>query len=471
MSAKHNATRGAGRKSRSIVFISKATPEDDDFVLWLAPRLEAEGYIVFADILSIDPGDRWRKEITDTLQNKAVKMLLCCRDATLNKVGVQEEIGIASDLVKELKDSRFIVPLRLAPFKKLFGIGELQWVDFVGSWANGLNDLLDKLKKQKVPRATKPRINPNWENYRKRLAIKVEKKPEVLTSNWLRIASLPDTIRYYSPPGAIDFDLIVNACRESASPAEVYQRGFFSFAALEEIARVFADVGPFEIQAEHKLLDFIDCGGRSPDIEPREAKNLVFTMFRRVWENFCRSKGLHEHLFATQTAFHIGEAQAPLGKRIPWGRKGERRSSMLRNSAGGRVWQYGVSATPAFWPYLHFKLKARVLFAELASGTAGPVIGDTDVLHRLRRTICKGWRNKQWHGRIMAYLELLAGDAPSITLPLADTCAITLDARPMRFTSPVTTALPDTMDADAEETDDSTLGLFNAEDEEADGPA
>ena len=231
MPTKHNATKGVSRTTRSVVFISKATPEDDDFVLWLAPRLEAAGYIVFADILSIDPGDRWRREITGTLQNKAVKMLLCCRDATLDKIGVQEEIGIASDLVKELKDPRFIIPLRLAPFKKVFGIGELQWVDFLGSWANGLNDLLDKLKKQKVPRATKPRINPNWENYRKRLAIKVEKKPEVLTSNWLRVASLPDTIRYYSPPGAIDdFDLIVKACRESAFPAEVYQRGFFSFA-------------------------------------------------------------------------------------------------------------------------------------------------------------------------------------------------------------------------------------------------
>jgi hypothetical protein len=71
----------------------------------------------------------------------------------------------------------------------------------------------------------------------------------------------------------------------------------------------------------------------------------------------------------------------------------------------------------------------------------------------------------------MAYLELLAGDAQCITVPLADTCAITLDTRPIGFTSPVTTALPDTMDADAEETDDSTLGLFNAEDEETDGTA
>lgn len=144
---------------------------------------------------------------------------------------------------------------------------------------------------------------------------------------------------------------------------------------------------------------------------------------------------------------------------------------MLRNAAGGRVWQYGVSATPAFWPYPHFKLKARVLFAELASGNrAGAVIGDSDEQHRLRRTICKGWRNNAWHGRLMAYLELLAGEAPCIAVQLSGTSAITLDRRPIPFTSPVTTVLPDMMEDDAEETDDSTLALFNVEDE-ADEPA
>jgi len=466
-----NAVTGANSRAREIVFISKATPEDDEFVLWLAPRLEAAGYTVFADILTLEPGDRWRRQITETLQNKAVKMLLCCRDATLNKIGVQEEIGIASDVAKELKDPRFIVPLRLEPFKKLFGIGELQWVDFLGSWARGLHDLLDTLEKQNVPRAEQAVINPNWENCRKRLAIKVEKKPEVLTSNWLRVASLPETIRYYSPPGPINLELMEQTCRESRRPAEVYQRGFFSFASPEEIAIDFADVAPFEIQSEHKLLDFIDSGSQLPDIEPRESKNLVFSMFRRAWENFCRSKGLYEYPFATQTAFHAGDSQTPLGKRISWGRQGKRRSSMLRNAAGGKVWQFGISATPAFWPYLHFKLKARVLFAELVSGNrAGAVIGDSAIQHRLRRTICKGWRNKQWHGRLMAFLELVSGETLCITVPLSCASAIILEDRPMLFTSPVTTALPNMMEDDAEETDDSTLGLFNAEDE-TDGTA
>src|SRR5574338_302222 len=211
--------------TRKILFISKATPGDDEFVLWLAPRLEAAGYAVFADVICLEPGDRWRQHITKTLQEKAVKMLLCCRDSTLCKDGVQEEIGIGGDVSKELGDPRFIIPLRLERFKKIFGIGELQHVDFVGSWASGLRNLLDALETQNVPRSQdKIVINPSWESYKTRLAIRVEDSPEVLTSNLLRISSVPEVIRYYGPTGALDFSLMERVCSQSPSPAAVHGR-------------------------------------------------------------------------------------------------------------------------------------------------------------------------------------------------------------------------------------------------------
>jgi len=194
---------------RDTVFISKATPGDDDFALWLAPKLEAAGYKVFADILALEPGDRWRKKVTNTLQSGTVKMLLCCRDSTLSRDGVQEEIGIASDVAREIADSRFIIPLRLESYKKVFGIGELQYVNFVGSWARGLRDLLDALERQAVPRANGTSIiSPDWEAYRSRLAVRVENAPEVLFTNWLRIARMPDAIRYFEPKGAVDRSLL-----------------------------------------------------------------------------------------------------------------------------------------------------------------------------------------------------------------------------------------------------------------------
>ena len=94
---------------RDVVFLSKATPGDDEFALWLAPKLEAAGYKVFTDIRTLEAGDRWRNVITSTLQNQACKMLLCCSNETLAAAGVQEEIEIGLDLAKELKAPRFVI--------------------------------------------------------------------------------------------------------------------------------------------------------------------------------------------------------------------------------------------------------------------------------------------------------------------------------------------------------------------------
>lgn len=43
--------------TRSIVFISHATPEDNDFTLWLAGKLGAAGYEVWSDLTHLQGGD------------------------------------------------------------------------------------------------------------------------------------------------------------------------------------------------------------------------------------------------------------------------------------------------------------------------------------------------------------------------------------------------------------------------------
>src|SRR5260370_3897947 len=205
------SSTAAPATARDVIFISKATPGDDEFTLWLGTRLEEAGYTVFAALLTLEPGEGWRRSITDALQNrvrcKIGQLRCCCAAATAfsPKKGVKEEIGIASDLVKALKDPKFIIPLRLEPYKKLFGIGELQYIDFVRGWAEGLAKLLATLRRQKVLRNESAiRINPNWEAYRSRGAIPLKNEPERLTSNWLRVGSAPDGMRYFEPTGPIN---------------------------------------------------------------------------------------------------------------------------------------------------------------------------------------------------------------------------------------------------------------------------
>jgi hypothetical protein len=452
--------------SRTVVFISKATPGDDEFTLWLAPRLEAAGYMVFADIVTLEPGDRWRKEITNTLQTRAAKMLLCCRDTTLARDNVQEEIGIGLELANELPDPKFIIPLRLERYKKVLGIGELQYIDFVRGWANGLGKLLETLKRQKVPCDTaRIQINPTWEIYRRRGAIPIKNEPERLTSNWLRMVEAPDTIRYFEPNGAVDRAALARACATARYPAEPQSQGFFSFATEAEINGAFAAVGKFAAKHEIGLSPFMDEGLAACDLKKQDASNLVHSMFRQAWKVFCRDRGLLEYRYSKSTGFHASKNMAKIGQKIPWGRQGEQRSSMLRNIARNHVWQFGVSALPAFWPFPHFKLKSRVLFAPILGGEAGDPLDDSKKQHRLRRSVCKGWRNKQWHGRMLAFLELLSGEAPYISLPLGETAHIRVEPLPMLFSSPVSTVLPNQLTDEQEEEDDSTLGRPEPEEE------
>jgi len=443
--------------SRDVVFISKATPGDDEFVLWLAPRLEAAGYTIFADILCLDAGGRWRQQITATLQDRAIKMLLCCQDSTLERNGVQEEIGIALDLTRDLGDKSFIIPLKMRRYKKLFGIGELQYIDFEDGWAGGLASLLDALEKQGVPRSNTAGINHDWESYRRRNAIAVLNEPEALTSNWLRIVEQPNHIRYFEPTGAVDHGAMKRACGTFRYPAEVFERGFFSFAAQADVDAHFSGVGRFRVGFETTLREFLEVGLPERKLRGREARNMIVSVLRQAWNAKCRDRGLFEYLWSKTSAFHVGKKLLSIGQKLSWGRQGDRRSSMLRNLAGGYIWQFGASALPSLWPFPHFRIKARVVFAEESEGEAGALIDDAKKQHRLRRRICKGWRNKQWHGRMMALLELLSEDLPYICLPVGSAAEFVVDATPILFTSPVTTELPDELTDDDEECDSSTV--------------
>lgn len=211
------------KAARDTIFLIKASPIDDDFALWLAPKLEAEGYRVFADILTLQPGDRWRRQINQALQYRAAKVLLICRDATLSDPHVQDDLDIALEMAKELNDSRFIIPLRLESGKKVKGVGDAVTVDFVRGWGEGVGLLLDALQRQKVPHpAGEPVIDPNWEIFRRRGAIPFVEEAERLTSNWLRVAKPPTSSDISRAPARSKKDC--STARSKLSPIRARNR-------------------------------------------------------------------------------------------------------------------------------------------------------------------------------------------------------------------------------------------------------
>ena len=450
---------------RTKIFLSKATPGDDAFALWLAPRLEAEGYEVFADILSLSPADGWRLKITNTLQDEAIKMLLCCSDETLKREGVIEEIEIAKDLVRSLDDARFIVPLKIKRFKKVFGIGGLQYIDFEGGWAKGLTQLLKFLEDEDVPRSQDPKIQTAWADYQKRQSGSVRQEPEVLTSNWLRVLSIPDNVNLVKPVGSVSKKIAAAVKSDFPFPTVDYGDGYLTFAADNDFAEAFPNAGKFEIVSTVPYEEFGSEGCSVLGIEARDAKRMLTNLFRQAWEKHCHAQGFLQHIYANGSAAIASEKKIKIAKRVPWGRQGQKRNSMLRNIAKGKVWEYGVSAQPSFFPFPHYRLKGRVLFSEAKGRNKGPAIDDHKAQHRLRKSVCSGWRNKAWHGRMMAFLELLAGDSPYVSLPVGMGQFIVLDGMPVQVTSPVSARQRNELGEDAEEKDLTTLGGYFSEEE------
>lgn len=451
--------------ARDSLFISKATPADDAFVLWLAPRLEAAGYRVFADILRLDGGDVWRPKLTLALRQGAARMLLCCTDDTLARRGVIEEIGIGEEVARELGITDFILPLRLQPFRKVFGIGELQYIDFVDGWASGLSRLLETLQKKGVPKASGGVVQPAWAVYLRRMAVRIEAVPEPLTSSWLRVLHMPDRINFVRPLGATTEAQRFATVQTVSLPLVAFGDGFWTFGNGTDLQNAFPAAGRCEVHSSVSYDGFLEQGCQKLGITPRDAGNLINSLLRQAWEKNCLRRGLTPHSYASDVGFHVGENLLPVGKRVGWGRQGSRRNSVLRNRAKGRLWEFGVSATASRFPFPHYRLKGRVRFSERDVRTGPEMVIEGWRQGKVRRSTCSGWRNKAWHGRLMAFMEVLAGESPYVDLPVGAGLSITLDGMPIQCTAPVTARQTFVMDEDAEEADPTTIQGYQEFDE------
>jgi TIR domain len=109
--------KGMTDQARQALFISHANPEDNAFTLWLGAKLAALGYEVFADVLRLKGGDDWERILENAIREKAAKFLLVATPHGVQKQGVRNEITIATQTAKRIKEEAFIVPLRLAAFE------------------------------------------------------------------------------------------------------------------------------------------------------------------------------------------------------------------------------------------------------------------------------------------------------------------------------------------------------------------
>ncbi len=108
--------------TRDTVFISHATPQDNDFVRWLGARLTGHGYKVWADLFELKGGDPFWSTIEEALRHHARKMILVVSKSSVepDRTGTLNELSVADSLKKQLKDPTFIIPVKVdaTPFSE-----------------------------------------------------------------------------------------------------------------------------------------------------------------------------------------------------------------------------------------------------------------------------------------------------------------------------------------------------------------
>ena len=144
---------------RDTLFISHATPQDNDFSIWLASRLEMLGYRTWIDKKGLLGGEVFWQTIQNTIKNDAIKILFVysenIRDVNDNlKSGIDKELSYAESIANEEQIKDFIIPLRIdnSQFNAFIGSNRLNHIPFETNWADGLKQLLKKLEKDSVPK-------------------------------------------------------------------------------------------------------------------------------------------------------------------------------------------------------------------------------------------------------------------------------------------------------------------------------
>jgi hypothetical protein len=427
------------QSSRSVIFISHANPEDNAFATWLSGQLTLAGYSVWSDVTQLIGGETFWDDIEETIRQRAAKVIAVLSVSAQRKAGVLDEIDLAVRVERSRGLKRFVLPVRLDELSHSdvrANIARKNVIDFKDNWALGLHSLLSVLERDRVPRSSHSLAGDlsRWVTKRCAQTSTLVSIPEKLTSNWLRIARLPEHIFLHNVSAPLDrIDSIAQSLRR---PSFRYLRLIGSFAMAEDLQQ---DVSP-EISVTEayriKLEDFLR--GRPPELPglPRwEANRLTVSLLRQAWNLCMERQGLRPFETASrQLAWYMPKGRLE-GNRIEFqdddGKK--RRKALVGWSERRKVfWHFAVEARPVLGELPHFVLKQHVIFTP--DGITP--VESKERMHLLRRRFCKNWWNDRWRDLLIAFLTWL-NETEGCALSTGSISSVQLEERLMSVISPM----------------------------------
>lgn len=429
------------------IFISHATPVDNEITQWLGLRLMREGYDVWFDTERLLVGDDFWREIEDQIRNKAVKFILVLTKTSITREGVLQEIAVAKKIAK-VRGPRFILPIRAddLSFDDIpIEVNRLDVADFSHSWSFGLSRLLKILEEDKIPRtidAGPATAADRWKSSHKE-AEYLSQSREEYSSNRFIVTEMPKRISFHRLDALSPFE------KKKFRPTfPTYSLGdlFISFASADDLTTSFAQAdAKLGISFSVRLTNFISEGVPTQNISSQNAKNILTYLMREGFHSKLAAAGLQKYELSSGGCYYwFSESIIAPRKQVQFVRpnktKGGRSlvgSKILKDRTGTALgtqgWHFGLQVLPFTWPAFGFHIRSHVAFTSNSS-----VISDHAKQHRLRRRECKLWFNDRWSDMLMAALSQLSNGERHLDIPLGTKAAMLLNTIPECFLSPVT---------------------------------
>jgi hypothetical protein len=453
---------------KTSIFISHATPEDNDFVRWLGARLELTGYSVWTDLGRLKGGDYFWDKIENAIRERSFRFLAVVSRSAVSKDGVKDEWAVAQTIEKSTPG--FVIPIRLDDYDFSLlpiGIHRKNVIDFANGWHHGLTSLQDTLNEAGAPKSSSPdpRAARQWLAGEKDGAIHRTSAAESLDSTWLRVLSMPPALETARILGG---DRTIKETAENrVIPWFEHEDRIVGFAKSSDLVSLMSKSVMLTKSDGKELTAFISENSRFGDkvVDKFEARKKVLNLMRQAWELGMEARGLGVHEQAGGRKVFYVTPELTKGERVAFvDVDGRTRKKALygRSDKKKANWAYAVGMVPSLDDPWRVELRSTIVFTD----DMGKPLDAPAKAHRLRMSFCRSWWNDRWRGFLRAFLALVAEGQSDIKLPVGSDRFLVVSATPIVFTS--STGLSDlapSIDADPIDGPDDDLGEDGEDDE------
>ncbi|HEY9630835.1 MAG TPA: toll/interleukin-1 receptor domain-containing protein [Coleofasciculaceae cyanobacterium] len=416
------ASEKLGEVKGKYLYINSAL-EDVVFAKWLAQKLTAEGYQTWSEHFDLLGGEDESEDIQSIIKNHTFRVISCYSRASLTNPDILVSRALALSIGKERKED-FLIPLRIDSFdsNQLDTLTRsLKFISFESSWAEGLRQLLSKLKTLDYP------LVPDG----RRVAIEsflgrdvISEVSEEVFSNCLRIERIPENI--------LCFEFQKPILKEDL---ELFELQWAYRSTLNGRFLSFHQPPPVIQDAYGARLVSSNPWAYFENVQEIKTSALVAELLRKSFVVKCHALGLVSYVEPSDEKKDSEKNARENSKRRSRRNRIQYFPSGLlkRNRLGyikpdGSKTHVAVHGTKSYWkpsgsekycyhlaPYFFvsqnlfepFVIQVRLKI--YLTDEKGSPLSKRAAISR-RKHLCQGWWNEDWFNRINAICQFLGGD-------------------------------------------------------------